>query len=275
MAARPYPAGLPIIELEGVSLNLGGTEVLRCIDLSVRCGERLAIIGPSGSGKSTLLRCMNGLARPSTGVVRLFGEPIDGGASTKEARLRMETIFQSFNLYSNRTVLQNVMLVPTRLLGLPRDAAQRLAMEHLDAMGIADLAARYPFQLSGGQQQRVALARALAKSPEVLLLDEPTSALDPERVQSVLSLIAEVTHKGVTTVMVTHELGFARRQAHRMIFMCDGRIVEDGTPEQMLERPRSVRLNAFLEQRLPPAAPVAPPAGAASATRQAASQLPR
>lgn len=259
-----YAAGLPIVEFSGVHLRLGDTEVLRGIDLTIGCGERVAIIGPSGSGKSSLLRCINGLVRPGAGAVRVFGEDISSPAALQSIRLRTEMIFQSFNLYSNRTALGNVMLAPERLLGMPRAAAEKLAREQLEAVGIGHLAHAYPFELSGGQQQRVALARAFAKSPELMLFDEPTSALDPELVQGVLGLIEAATTKGITTVTVTHELGFARRQAQRMLFMCEGRILEDGAPADLLDRPRNERLKALLQHRLtavrPPAAPRAVPA---------------
>ena len=250
-AARPpLVPGLPIIELDAIGLSFGATTVLRDVDLTVCCGERVVIIGPSGSGKSTLIRCMNGLAAPQTGRVRVFGGDLAHAEALRTCRRHSDMIFQSFHLYANRTVLENVALAPIHVLGLPRHAAEAEAMRHLEAMEIDHLRSAYPFQLSGGQQQRVALARALAKSPDILLLDEPTAALDPELVGSVLLAIERATAKGMTTVTVTHELGFARRQAHRVIFMADGRIVEEGTPDALFAAPRTPRLAAFLNQQL-------------------------
>ena len=239
--------GLPIVELAGIELSLGGTQILDRIDLTVTCGERVVLIGPSGSGKSTILRCINGLARPDKGTIRLFGEPVDSAASLRQARLQMDTIFQSFNLYSHLTVLQNVMLAPHRLLGRPRSDAKATAHHHLGLLGVDDLARKYPRELSGGQAQRVALARALAKTPDILLLDEPTSALDPENVKGVLEAIELLTAKGITTICVTHELAFARRQAHRVLFVDGGQIHESGTPDEIFQAPRSDRLKRFLK----------------------------
>ena len=264
----PLIPGLPIIELAGVRLSFGATPVLHDVDLTVRCGERVVIIGPSGSGKSTLVRCINGLVRPQGGTVRVFGSDLAETETLRAVRRHSEMIFQGFNLYANRTVLDNVTLAPIHVLGLPRRAAEAEALRQLEAMEIAHLCAAYPFELSGGQQQRVALARALAKGPDILLLDEPTSALDPELVGSVLLAIERATERGMTTVTVTHELGFARRQAHRMIFMAEGRIVEEGAPEALLATPRTSRLAAFLNQRLiPPGSPANGMSGCSSAAR--------
>ncbi|MCS0497293.1 amino acid ABC transporter ATP-binding protein [Ancylobacter sp. MQZ15Z-1] len=244
---RQFAPGMPVIEMSGVHLALGAAEILRGIDLVVGCGERVAIIGPSGSGKSSLIRCMNALARPRAGRVTVLGEDLATPAGLKECRRRTDMIFQSFNLYSQMTVLENVMLAPRHLLGLPAAAARARALEHLAAMEMDGFAARYPFELSGGQQQRVALARALAKAPDILLLDEPTSALDPELVRSVMAAIVTATARGITTVTVTHEIGFAREHAHRLVFLCEGRVVEQGPPEDMLARPKSPRLAGFLK----------------------------
>ena len=248
-----FTPGLPIIELQGVRLSYGDTPVLRGIDLTIRCGERVAVIGPSGSGKSTLVRCMNGLARPQDGTVRVFGRDLRDAAALRDCRRHSEMIFQSFNLYGQLRILENVTLAPIKLLGMPRAAAEAAARQHLAAMEVADLAEAFPFELSGGQRQRVALARALIKAPDILLLDEPTSALDPERVGGVLQAIERATQRGLTTVTVTHELGFARRQASRLIFMEDGRVVEDGPVDQTLAAPRSPRLARFLQERAKPA----------------------
>ncbi|MCW6511809.1 amino acid ABC transporter ATP-binding protein [Lichenifustis flavocetrariae] len=250
---QPLSPGVPIIELDGVRLSYGTTAVLRDIDLTIRCGERVAVIGPSGSGKSTLIRCMNGLAVPQAGAVRVFGSDLRDDGALRYCRRHSEMIFQSFNLYAQRNVLDNVTLAPMKLLGLPRRVAEAAARQHLEAMEIAELAHAYPFELSGGQRQRVALARALAKGPDILLLDEPTSALDPERVQGVLQAIERATERGITTVTVTHELGFARRQASRVVFMEAGCIVEDVPVPQCLDAPRSTRLANFLNGRLAPA----------------------
>jgi ABC-type polar amino acid transport system ATPase subunit len=237
-----------VIELRDIHLSFGPIKVLRGIDLEVIRGERIALLGPSGSGKSSLVRCINGLCTPDRGEVRVFGEDISAKPEQlRKARRAMEMIFQGFNLYSTRTVMENVTLAPMRLLGMSRKKAEELAFEQLRAMDIDHLAGSYPFQLSGGEQQRVALARALAKSPEILLLDEPTSALDPELVQSVLLAIERATDGGMTTITVTHEIGFARRQAHRAIFMSDGVFVEEGKPREMFSRPRTESLARFLD----------------------------
>jgi len=249
------------IELSDLCLSFGAFRALDGVSLSVAAGEKVVLLGPSGSGKSSLLRCINGLAEPEAGTVRLFGEAVRDGAALRRARQRLGTIFQQFNLYSTRTALENVALAPRRLRGLDRAAAEALALRHLEAVGVAPLAAKYPFQLSGGEQQRVAIARALAMEPEVLLLDEPTSALDPELVQSVLALIERLCAAGGRTVLcVTHELGFARRLADRVVFMDAGRIVEEGPPGELFTRPRSERLRRFLEQvrREAPASGAAP-----------------
>lgn len=243
------------IELENVTVVYGGHRALDGVSLCIAAGEKLALVGPSGSGKSTLLRCMNGLARPDAGAVRLFGEDAGDPATLRRALLRMGTIFQQFNLYSNRTALGNVTMALRQLRGLERRHAEAAAMERLAEVGVEHLAAKYPFQLSGGEQQRVAIARALAMEPKVLLLDEPTSALDPERVQSVLALLENLcAAAGLTVVCVTHELAFASRLAGRVVFLEGGRIVEEGAPAALFSRPRSERLRRFLEH-LRPAAP--------------------
>jgi len=234
------------IELADVSLALGGHPVLAGIDLAVGRGEKLALIGPSGSGKSTLLRCVNGLAEPDRGEVRVFGRSLGDAAGRLAARRRMGMIFQQFNLYSMRTVLDNVMLAPLSVLGMRRDAAETLARESLARVDVAELAGKYPLQISGGQQQRVAIARALAMRPEILLLDEPTSALDPELVQSMLELILRLAGDGMTVLCVTHEMDFARRLADRVAFMVEGRIAEQGAPEALLRSPSTPRLRSFL-----------------------------
>lgn len=238
-----------LLEIDGLRLRYGGFTALDDVSLTVRRGDRLVLIGPSGSGKSSLIRCLNGLERPEAGAIRLFGQDIlRDGRALRAARLRMGMIFQQFNLYSGRTALENVALAPRKLGGLSATAAQDRALETLDRVGMADFAERYPFQLSGGQQQRVAIARALAMEPEVLLLDEPTSALDPELVRGVLDLIAEIAAEGMTIVCATHEMGFARRVGDRILFLCDGRIVEAGAPAALFTAPDSPRLAAFLAE---------------------------
>jgi ABC-type polar amino acid transport system ATPase subunit len=235
------------VELRQVSFSFGPNRVLANIDLVVRGGERLVIIGPSGSGKTTLLRCINGLERVDSGEIRIFGEPL--GHSRKQlkaARRRMGIIFQEYNLYSMRTVLENIMLAPMHVLRVSKQEAEARAHTSLFRVGIADLAPKYPFQISGGQQQRVAIARALAMRPDILLLDEPTSALDPELVESMRSLIESLADEGLTILCVTHALGFARRLADQIAFMADGAILEQGSPEKILYKPRTNRLRSFL-----------------------------
>jgi ABC-type polar amino acid transport system ATPase subunit len=251
------PSSSLAIELRGIELSFGSHRVLAGIDLTVRPGERIALIGPSGSGKSTLLRCVNGLQRPDGGTVLIFGEPLARrGRAQVAVRRRMGMIFQHFNLYSMKTVLENVTLAPMAVRGLAKMEAERLAQTCLARVGVAMLADKYPFQISGGQQQRVAIARALAMEPEILLLDEPTSALDPELVQSMLELVQSLTDGGMTVLCVTHEINFARRLADRILFMADGRIHESGGPAELLDRPRSERLKSFLASLSP--SPVAP-----------------
>jgi len=235
------------VALAGVELSFGSRRILTGIDLSVGAGQKLVIIGPSGSGKSTLLRCVNGLERPDRGSVTIFGQSLAGSARTlTAARRRMGVIFQQFNLYSMLSVRRNVTLAPRRLLGLSRQEADAWAHACLARVEVAHLADKYPFQISGGQQQRVAIARALAMRPEILLLDEPTSALDPELVRSLLDLLESVARDGMTVLCVTHELGFARRLADRVVFMAEGRIVEEGAVADLLRSPRTKRLRDFL-----------------------------
>jgi glutamate transport system ATP-binding protein len=244
----PMSSSLPrAVELKEIRLSFGAFPALKGINLEVQKGEKLVVLGPSGSGKSAMIRCINGLERPQSGEVRVLGENIHRNAATlRTARLRTEMIFQNFNLYSNKTVLENVTLAPRHLLKMTQEEAEATARTRLAELGVDHLASSYPFQLSGGQQQRVAIARALAKSPEILLLDEPTSALDPELVQSVLSTIERIARDGLTIICVTHELGFARRLADRAIFVDDGVIVEQGTPGDLFERPATDRLKDFL-----------------------------
>jgi len=244
-----------VLRIEGLRKSFGPLEVLSGIDLTVRRGERIAILGSSGSGKSTLLRCINFMEIPSAGRVFLDGEPVGreerGAMRYRDAELmrlrtRIGMIFQQFNLFPHMTASQNVMEGPLSVLGLPRPEAERRAREHLAKVGLTDKAAQYPSRLSGGQQQRVAIARALAMEPEMLLFDEPTSALDPELVGEVLETILGLSREGRTMLLVTHELGFAFHFATRVLFLHDGRILEQGTPEEVLRHPREPRTQAFI-----------------------------
>ena len=234
--------------LEAVTVNLHGTPVLQDVTLSAALGERISIIGPSGSGKSTLLRTLNGMTSPSAGRVSVLGTPL-GKASLPVVRRRMATIFQSLNLWRMMSALDNVALAPHILNRLSRREAQDVALAALNSVGCRDLADRMPAHMSGGQQQRVAIARALAMEPAILLLDEPTSGLDPERVSGLLELVGGAAFRGRTLLCVTHEIGFARRMSDRMVFLRNGRIDEEGSPEQMLGHPRSQRLRSFLASR--------------------------
>ncbi|GAA2627164.1 amino acid ABC transporter ATP-binding protein [Streptomyces axinellae] len=241
----------PLIELRGVNKRYGELHVLRDIDLTVGQGEVVVVIGPSGSGKSTLCRTINRLETVESGTITLAGHPLP--AEGKElARLRTEVgmVFQSFNLFAHKTVLANVMLAPVKVRGKKKNEAMTRARELLGRVGLAEHAAKYPAQLSGGQQQRVAIARALAMDPRALLFDEPTSALDPEMISEVLEVMQQLARDGMTMVVVTHEMGFARSAANRVVFMADGQIVEDRTPEGFFTAPESARAKDFLSKIL-------------------------
>ena len=222
-------------------------EVLNGIDLTVTEGEVVCIIGPSGSGKSTLLRCLNKLEEPTGGEIIIDDAVVtDKKTNINKVRENIGMVFQSFNLFSNFTVLQNIMFAPVELKKMNKAAAKTKAMELLSRVGLADKADAYPHQLSGGQQQRVAIARSLAMNPDIMLFDEPTSALDPERVGEVLAVMKELAAAGMTMIVVTHEMGFARDVADRVIFMADGGIVEEGTPEEIFTDPQNPRTKEFL-----------------------------
>ncbi|MEU9159693.1 amino acid ABC transporter ATP-binding protein [Streptomyces sp. NPDC048424] len=241
----------PLIELRDVNKHFGQLHVLRDINLTVGRGEVVVVIGPSGSGKSTLCRAINRLEPVESGTILLDGEPLP--AEGKElARLRAEVgmVFQSFNLFAHKTVLANVSLAQVKVRGRGRSEADRRSRELLDRVGLADQAQKFPAQLSGGQQQRVAIARALAMDPKALLFDEPTSALDPEMINEVLEVMQQLAREGMTMVVVTHEMGFARSAANRVVFMADGRIIEDRTPEQFFTAPESDRAKDFLSKIL-------------------------
>ncbi|MFF5782532.1 amino acid ABC transporter ATP-binding protein [Streptomyces virginiae] len=241
----------PLIELRDVNKHFGALHVLRDINLTVGRGEVVVVIGPSGSGKSTLCRAINRLETVESGTILIDGEALP--AEGKElARLRAEVgmVFQSFNLFAHKTVLANVSLAQVKVRGRKRGEADRRSRELLERVGLADQAEKFPAQLSGGQQQRVAIARALAMNPKALLFDEPTSALDPEMINEVLEVMRQLAREGMTMIVVTHEMGFARSAANRVVFMADGQIIEDRTPEQFFTAPESDRAKDFLSKIL-------------------------
>ncbi|ASU86350.1 amino acid ABC transporter ATP-binding protein [Nocardiopsis gilva YIM 90087] len=237
--------------LENVNKHFGELHVLRDINITVDRGEVVVVIGPSGSGKSTLCRTINRLETVDTGVIMIDGEPLpEEGRGLARLRSDVGMVFQSFNLFAHKTVLQNVTLGPIKVRRQNKAQAEKRAWELLDRVGIADQAEKYPAQLSGGQQQRVAIARALAMDPKVLMFDEPTSALDPEMVQEVLDVMTSLAKEGMTMVVVTHEMGFARRAANRVVFMADGQIVEENTPDAFFTQPTTDRAKDFLSKIL-------------------------
>ncbi|PSL00983.1 amino acid ABC transporter ATP-binding protein (PAAT family) [Murinocardiopsis flavida] len=241
----------PLVVLEDVNKHFGQLHVLKDIQLSVQSGEVVVVIGPSGSGKSTLCRTINRLETIDNGRIMLDGKELPAeGRGLAKLRSDVGMVFQSFNLFSHKTVLQNVTLGPIKVLKKGRAEAEKRGMELLDRVQIADQANKYPAQLSGGQQQRVAIARALAMNPKVLMFDEPTSALDPEMVQEVLDVMIDLATEGMTMVVVTHEMGFARRAAHRVVFMADGEIVEEATPDEFFTNPQKQRAKDFLSKIL-------------------------
>ena len=239
-----------MIDIENLHKSFGDVHVLKGIDLNIKEKEVVAIIGPSGSGKSTLLRCMNYLEEPTQGNVCVDGILLDGEANINKVRAEVGMVFQRFNLFPHMTVLQNIMLAPMKVRQISRSEAEETARKLLDRVGLADKAESFPSQLSGGQQQRVAIARALAMKPKVMLFDEPTSALDPEMVGEVLDVMRSLAEEGMTMVIVTHEMGFAREVGDRVLFVDDGRILEQGTPEAVFEHPQQERTKAFLSKVL-------------------------
>ena len=231
--------------------RFGDNEVLKGISLEVKKGDVKVIIGPSGSGKSTFLRCHNLLETPDSGEIWLDGELVNGkGCDINKLRQRMGMVFQHFNLFPNMTIMDNITLAPVKLKGIPVKQARERAVSLLERVGLADKAAAYPSTLSGGQKQRLAIVRALAMDPEIMLFDEPTSALDPEMVGEVLDVMKELAHEGMTMVVVTHEMGFAREVASRVIFLDDGKIAEQGTPAEIFGAPKCERLRTFLSKVL-------------------------
>ncbi len=239
---------VPVIELRHVDKHFGDLHVLRDINLSVSRGEVVVVIGPSGSGKSTMCRTINRLETIDSGEILIEGEPLpQEGRELVRMRAELGMVFQQFNLFSHMTILDNVTLGPREVLGVSKDEAEKRAMELLSRVGVAEQAHKVPAQLSGGQQQRAAIARSLAMRPKAMMFDEPTSALDPEMINEVLDVMVELARGGMTMVVVTHEMSFARRVADRVVFMADGAIVEEGSPDEFFDRPRTQRAREFLD----------------------------
>ena len=243
--------GEVIIDIKDLSKAFGDLKVLTNISTQIRKGDVVCVIGPSGSGKSTFLRCMNLLETPTGGHIYFEGTDItDPKTSIDKLRQKMGMVFQQFNLFPHMTILDNMTLAPMKLLGRPKDEAETEALKLLERVGLKEKASAYPGQLSGGQKQRVAIVRALAMHPDVMLFDEPTSALDPEMVGEVLAVMKELARDGMTMVVVTHEIGFAREVADRVIFMDGGYIVEEGTPQEVILNPKEARTISFLNKVL-------------------------
>ena len=237
----------PVIELRHVDKHYGALHVLKDINLKIERGEVLVVIGPSGSGKSTLCRTINRLETIDSGEILIEGEPLpQEGKELARTRAELGMVFQQFNLFAHKTILDNVTLGPIEVLGLSKGEAEKRAMSLLERVGVAEQAKKVPAQLSGGQQQRVAIARSLAMNPKAMLFDEPTSALDPEMINEVLDVMTELARGGMTMVVITHEMNFARRVGNRVIFMADGAIVEEGTPDEFFDNPKTQRARDFL-----------------------------
>ncbi|MDF6018398.1 MULTISPECIES: amino acid ABC transporter ATP-binding protein [Streptomyces] len=245
------PAGDDLVVLSNVNKHFGALHVLQDIDLTIASGEVVVVIGPSGSGKSTLCRTINRLETIDSGAISIDGKPLpQEGKELARLRADVGMVFQSFNLFAHKTVLENVMLGQIKVRRTDKGLAEEKARALLDRVGVGAQADKYPAQLSGGQQQRVAIARALAMDPKVMLFDEPTSALDPEMINEVLEVMQQLAREGMTMVVVTHEMGFARSAANRVVFMADGKIVEEATPDQFFSNPRSDRAKDFLSKIL-------------------------
>lgn len=236
-----------MIVIKDLKKSFGDLHVLKGVNLTIAEKEVVVIIGPSGSGKSTLLRCINFLEKPTGGSIVIDGIPLNGEANINEIRKEVGMVFQRFNLFPHMTVMQNLMLAPMKVRGVSKDEAEKTAHMYLKKVGMEDKANNYPDQLSGGQQQRVAIARALCMKPKALLFDEPTSALDPEMVNEVLDVMKQLANEGMTMAVVTHEMGFAREVATKVVFMADGHVQEQGSPEEIFINPKNERLKSFLK----------------------------
>jgi len=242
---------IPAIQFKQVNKWFGPLHVLKDVTLDVATAEVVVVCGPSGSGKSTLIRCVNRLEPIQQGEIRVYGEPITGnGVNLSKLRAEVGMVFQSFNLFPHMTAIENIMLAPMKVKGLSRAEAEKIARDLLARVRIPDKADKHPANLSGGQQQRIAIARALAMQPRIMLFDEPTSALDPEMINEVLDVMTDLAKEGMTMMVVTHEMGFARRVAHRVIFMDEGQIVEAATPQDFFSAPKSDRAKDFLSKIL-------------------------
>lgn len=240
-----------MIKVEDLHKNYGKLEVLKGITTTIEAGEVVAIIGPSGSGKSTFLRCMNLLENPTSGKIFVGGQDVtDKKTNIMKVRQNVGMVFQHFHLFPHKTVLQNLTYAPIKVKGLAKAEAEKIAFDLLDRVGLAEKANEYPTRLSGGQKQRVAIARALAMEPDVMLFDEPTSALDPEMVKEVLEVMKSLAHTGMTMAIVTHEMGFAREVADRVLFLDGGVLVEDAKPQEFFTKPKSKRAQDFLQKML-------------------------
>ncbi len=240
-----------MIEVKGLKKHFGDLEVLKGIDEHIKKGEKVAIIGPSGSGKSTFLRCLNLLEVPTDGDIFIEGVCItDKETDVNKIREKMGMVFQQFNLFPHLNIIENITLAPIKVKKMPKPEAEKLARELLERVGLADKETAYPAQLSGGQQQRIAIARALAMKPDIMLFDEPTSALDPEMVGEVLAVMKDLADAGMTMVVVTHEMGFAREVASRVLFMDEGIVQEEGLPSEIFTNPKNERTKSFLSKVL-------------------------
>ena len=245
--SAPASESQPMISMQAVNKHFGSLHVLKDINLEVDRGQVVVVLGPSGSGKSTLCRTINRLEAIDSGTIAVDGQPLpDEGRKLAALRSDVGMVFQSFNLFAHKTIVDNVALAPMKVRKQSRDDARAQAMKLLERVGVANQADKYPAQLSGGQQQRVAIARSLAMNPKVMLFDEPTSALDPEMINEVLAVMTSLAREGMTMVVVTHEMGFARSAANRVVFMADGAIVEDAKPEEFFSNPKSDRAKDFL-----------------------------